>query len=131
MAATDHDEPIPTRLRARSTTRFVDRYRCTNCGAPLDFADPQMYTCTDPECGDEWEPAAIADPDAVAPGSILVGDGDTATFRYRKSTATGVVSKINRRTIVVRHPDHPGVIRTVNADRIVAITFPEPESEED
>lgn len=126
MDATD-EAPIPPRLRARPSTRFVDRYRCTNCGAPLDFADPQMYTCTNPECGDEWEPTAIADPDTAAPGTILVGVDDTATFRYRRGTATGIVAKINRRTIVVRHPEQRGVIRTVNADRILSITFAEPQ----
>lgn len=125
------DTPIPQRLRARSTLKFADRYRCTNCGAPLDFADYAMYTCTDPECGDEWAPETISNPESAAPGTILVGAGDSVTFRHGRGHLTGVVAKVNRRSIVTHHPAAVLATRTVAPERVVSVTFAQPESEED
>lgn len=123
MTETDHDEPIPPRLRARSTTQFHDRYRCTNCRAPLDLADPQMYTCTG--CG------ALNDPAALPPGRILVGEDDIVTFRYYRRTLTGIATKVNRRSLAVRYPDTPGITRTVTPEKVVSVTFAHPDPEED
>lgn len=113
------EPPIPTNLRARP--RFVDRYGCTNCGAPLDLGDPTMYTCTNPECGDEWA-AETVNERTGAPGTIVVGVGDTVTFRHGRGHLTGVVTKINRRSIVTRHPNARLVTRTVTPEKVVTVT---------
>lgn len=54
-----------------------------------------------------------------------VGRGDIVTFSHRGHRVTGVVVKVNPRSVRVRHPEHDAIFRTLPPERVVHIDYME------
>jgi len=88
---------------------MADELKCPKCGSENVYQDGSLWTC--PDCAHEWNPDAVADAGADAPGvrdahGNVLADGDSVTvIKDLKVKGSSSVVKVGTKVRGIRLVD--------------------------